>query len=101
MDRSRAEIIRGAARELLLAIWANRSSLWPRPPSLPEVFPLDLKVVTTALGLNLVEPEEILPDEHFVGNLSPNVQFAGFLDRPNRRIVVAQKFLRTYRRFTG
>ena len=52
-------------------------------------------VVRSLLGVRLEEPEEIPADPQ-----TPNFEIAGFINREENRIVVAQKYKSEYRRFT-
>jgi len=60
--------------------------------------PIDLQfIVTEILKLTLAEPEEIQAD---AGGLGLGPEYAGFLDRNNMVVAIAQKFQPAWRRFT-
>jgi hypothetical protein len=56
--------------------------------------PTDI-IVRSLLGVALEEPEEIPADPK-----TPNFEIAGFMNREENRIVIAQKYKSEYRRFT-
>ena len=93
---------RARARDLLLSLWSRRHRLWdPVPRSPDDIFPLDVRLVAErGLGVRFEEPEEI-PIPVQSSRKSVPVRTAGFIDRKERRIVVAQGVPREYRRFTA
>ena len=103
--RRRKELVSHAvekATELLNRLWKERAEIWSNPPQSPEeLFPLDPAVVIDGLlNLNYEQPVEI-PS---LGSLKMEqvwVQTAGFMDRKNERIVVAQGPPEEWRRFTA
>jgi Zn-dependent peptidase ImmA (M78 family) len=85
---------RNEARELLKDMWRNRSKIWNIPPPLEELIPVPVeKIVRSVLGLTLIEPEEIVSDQH-------GVETAGLINRETRQIIAAQKYRHEWRRFT-
>jgi Zn-dependent peptidase ImmA (M78 family) len=100
VDTLRAATIREQARLLQMRLWTSRSALWETPPADPaDLLPIDLeRIASGLLHLRLEEPEEI-PNES-EGSDELIVETAGFLDRREGRIVVAQKFPLEWRRFT-
>jgi IrrE N-terminal-like domain len=103
--RRRKELVNNAvekATELLNRLWKERAEIWSNAPHSPEeLFPLDPAVVIDGLlNLKYEQPVEI-PS---VGSLKMEqvfVQTAGFMDRKNERIVVAQGPPEEWRRFTA
>ena len=94
--------VRTKATEFLRDLWRRRGAIWhPSPLSPDDIFPLDVRaVVQDGLRIRFEDPEQIPPTTHAPAQAVP-VQTAGFIDREGRRIVVAQQFQSTYRRFTG
>jgi Zn-dependent peptidase ImmA (M78 family) len=85
-----------AATSVLRSLWQERRRIWANPPNADGLLPIPVdKIARDLLGLSLEEPEEIL-----FANSADNYEVAGFLDRGERRIVVAQKFRPEWRRFT-
>lgn len=83
------------ARQLLLEIWGRRGELWAPSVEPEEIFPLDVPlIIQNVLGVNVEEPEEILNGE-------AGVEIAGFIDRKQNKIVLAQRFKIQWRRFTA
>lgn len=88
--------IRQAATRLQRSLWKKRKEIWSTPPDLEGLLPIPLDVVARVLlGVRLEEPEEI-PAAH----RTPEFETAGFIDRAEGRIVVAQKHRFEWRRFT-
>ena len=94
--------IRATAKKFLTDAWRRRHDIWQPSPTVPnEIFPLDVRAVAQhGLGVRFEEPEEIPPTVAVSPPAVP-VETAGFVDRRQNRIVVAQKFQNDYRRFTG
>src|SRR6516162_4477559 len=100
MNAPRQRIIRAEARKLLVRLWERRKEFWSTPPSVedfvrqaPEI------IITQILEFALVKPEEIPQDSALSHSAGMQIEIAGYIDRPNRRIVVAQKFQLVWRRF--
>jgi Zn-dependent peptidase ImmA (M78 family) len=86
--------IKGKAREVLSSFWRNREKIWPVAPDADSFFPVKVDVLASDhIGLSLERPEAI--ESEAVG-----FEVAGTMDRPNRRITIAQRFPSEYRRFT-
>ena len=96
------EHVRVVATDLLNRLWRQRREVWdPTPRSVDDIFPLDVRAIAEkGLGVRFEEPEEIPPGEP-VPRASVPVQTAGFVDRRENRIVIAQRFPSDWRRFTG
>ena len=94
--------IRATATSFLTDLWHRRHEIWQPSPTAPdEIFPLDVRAVAEhGLRVRFEEPEEIPPAVAVSPHAVP-VETAGFVDRRQNRIVVAQKFQNDYRRFTG
>src|SRR5579863_1485959 len=85
-----------AATGVLRSHWQERHRIWVNPPNADGLLPIPVdKIARDLLGLSLEEPEEIL-----FAHSEDKYEVAGFLDRGERRIVVAQKFRPEWRRFT-
>ena len=102
MTRLRADQVRATATRFLRRLWCRRQDIWnPAPLSADDIFPLDVRTIVEAgLGVRFEDPEQIPPSSPVAVQVVP-VETAGFIDRENGRIVVAQKFQSAYRRFTG
>ena len=101
MDSVRERSIRTAANDFLVDFWNHRDSHWAIPPtSWTQFLPLDLDRCVQLLGFCLEEPEQIHDDASSVSVHGLPFETAGILDREGRRIVIAQKFRKEYRRFT-
>ena len=96
------EHVRVVATDLLNRLWRQRREVWdPTPRSVDDIFPLDVRAIAEkGLGVRFEEPEEIPPGEP-VPRASVPVQTAGFVDRRENRIVIAQRFPSDWRRFTA
>ena len=102
MSRLAENHVRAKATEFLRDLWRRRRAIWhPSPVSPDDIFPLDVRAVAEkGLRIRFEDPESIPPTTPIPARLVP-VQTAGFIDRTGGRIVVAQEFQSTYRRFTG
>ncbi len=88
--------IRNAATDLLRDLWRSRERIWAVPPLADGLLPIPVDVIACKLlDLTLEEPEEMRFGHEF-----EQYEVAGFLDRAERRIVIAQKFPLEWRRFT-
>ena len=96
----RQEEIEREVRKLHWELERRRSEIWDSPPD-SRIDRLDpFKIVTHILRVTLYEPEEIpLPKDY---RPSGNVPFriAGFIDRQENTIALAQGFRAPVRRFT-
>lgn len=82
------------ARKLLRQIWEKRDKLWSHHIDPEDIFPLDVPmVVQNLLEIYVEEPEEIPVAEE-------RIEIAGYIDRNQNTIVVAQKYKAQWRRFT-
>lgn len=94
MTLTRQAEISNAARALLNELWLKRDQIWNPPPTLETLIPVRTDVIVRSLlGIRLEEPEAIAPE-------STGAEIAGFIDREEGRIVVAQKYRCEWRRFT-
>src|SRR5260370_42472322 len=88
--------IRRCAHDLLVKLWHRRDQIWSVSPDVNKLIPVPTDVVVRSLlGVRLEEPEEIPADPQ-----TPNFEIAGFINREEHRIVVAQKYKSEYQRFT-
>jgi hypothetical protein len=88
--------IEDSARDLLGSLWRKRGEIWRVPPDPDGLLPIPIDVIIReVLGLRLEEPEDV-PASH----RTPDFETAGFIDRSEGRIVVAQKQRLEWRRFT-
>jgi hypothetical protein len=101
MGPRREREVRDAARHLLRDYWRQSNGLRD-PPLQPEEFVRRAPelLVTEFLGLTLEKPEEINPEPVVFRPEELKPEIAGLLDRPARRIVIAQKYSLEWRRFT-
>jgi len=89
------EQVKRRATELLRSLWRQRSQIWSAPRTVDQLLPIPTDVIARhLLQITIEEPETILVHS------SSDFQTAGYMDRSERRIVVAQNFRPEWRRFT-
>jgi Zn-dependent peptidase ImmA (M78 family) len=99
MSYPQSEIIE-KARQLLVRLWRKRDQIWLTPPSVEALFPLQPEIIVKdILAVEYEEPIEI-PTLASLRQEVITTDTAGFIDRENNRIVVAQNFKAEWRRFT-
>jgi hypothetical protein len=89
------EQVKRRATELLRSLWRQRSQIWSTPRTVDQLLPIPTHVIARHLLRITIEEPETIPVHS-----SSDFQTAGYMDRSERRIVVAQNFRPEWRRFT-
>jgi hypothetical protein len=90
---ARQDFITAKAREVLSSFWRHSVGVASTALDIDGFFPLRVDLLARQVGLEIDEPDSIPSDK-------AGFEVAGMIDRPSRRITIAQKFPAEYRRFT-